>query len=280
MGWKKRVDNLLRRLKLDPLIYYWAFLKDWRSNACAIRRFRALHPEVCLPPAILRFDVYGSTEPEGYYRAARSCAELIDASIAQHFPEGAVRIFEWGCGPGRVIGELARLDTQRRYWLSGSDYVKRSVEWAKSAYPCINFIKNQLHPPLAVADETVDFAYAISVFTHLSHESHQRWLAELRRILRPGGVLLLTTHGERYTHLLTSEEKTRFRDGQLVTFASSRDGSQMYSAFHSPKFMERFLSGMEIVSFSLGGLGGQDLWTVRRRVEDTGAAIEQRFAKA
>jgi hypothetical protein len=43
-----------------------------------------------------------------------------------------------------------------------------------------------------------DCIYAISVFTHLSAELQDLWMKELRRIVRPGGHLLITTHGESF----------------------------------------------------------------------------------
>jgi SAM-dependent methyltransferase len=36
----------------------------------------------------------------------------------------------------------------------------------------------------------------ISVFTHLPRDYQDAWLAELRRVTRPGGVVIATVHGE------------------------------------------------------------------------------------
>jgi hypothetical protein len=38
--------------------------------------------------------------------------------------------------------------------------------------------------------------YAISVLTHLDESMQIRWLEDWRRIVRPGGVALVTYHGE------------------------------------------------------------------------------------
>jgi ubiquinone/menaquinone biosynthesis C-methylase UbiE len=38
--------------------------------------------------------------------------------------------------------------------------------------------------------------YGISVFTHLSAPWELKWLEELHRVLKPGGVILMTVHGQ------------------------------------------------------------------------------------
>ena len=45
-------------------------------------------------------------------------------------------------------------------------------------------------------DDSFDVVYACSVFSHLPETLHLLWLAEIRRVLRPGGVLVATTLSE------------------------------------------------------------------------------------
>jgi len=54
-------------------------------------------------------------------------------------------------------------------------------------------------PPLPFPDNSFDLIYAVSVFTHLSEEHQRTWLPELRRVLRPGGRLLLVDIGGEQT---------------------------------------------------------------------------------
>jgi ubiquinone/menaquinone biosynthesis C-methylase UbiE len=257
---------MLKSLGLYAPIYYWVFLKDLWRNRRINKQFHAATAGVKLPPPLLRFDVHGTSNARTYHESGLQNAKTIHEIIHRHFPAGPVRVLEWGCGPGRILSHLAHLDDERRYRLTGTDYVKSSVAWARKAYPEIRFEVNQLAPPLLLADASQDFVYAISVFTHLSERAHSDWLAEILRVLCPGGIFLLTTHGEAYAHLLTTaHEKERFAAGELVTFAGPRDGSQMYCALHSAAFMQRFLAQTDILSHEPRRFGDQDVWIVRRR---------------
>ena len=48
---------------------------------------------------------------------------------------------------------------------------------------------------LPFEDESFDLVYSVSVFSHLDEALGDQWLRELRRVLRAGGVALLTVHG-------------------------------------------------------------------------------------
>ena len=54
---------------------------------------------------------------------------------------------------------------------------------------------NQVNPqgPFSHADNMFDLVYAYSVFSHLSESVHIKWLREIRRVLKLGGVFVGTT---------------------------------------------------------------------------------------
>lgn len=66
----------------------------------------------------------------------------------------------------------------------------------REAIPGIEFYRNELHPPLAFAEDgAFDFIFAASVFTHIPLETQSLWISEMRRILKPGGILLCDVLG-------------------------------------------------------------------------------------
>jgi phytanoyl-CoA hydroxylase len=62
--------------------------------------------------------------------------------------------------------------------------------------------------PTPFESNSFDLIYAYSVFSHLSESTHLDWIREFRRILRPGGVVVLTTQARRF---ITWTESLRAR---------------------------------------------------------------------
>ena len=110
--------------------------------------------------------------------------------------------------------------------------------------------------------------YALSVFTHLTEELQRAWRDELRRVLRPGGRLLLTTHGRSYLPRLDSDERNRFEEGELVVRWSDLPGSNLCSAYHPEAYVRSTLAdGFELLTIDPEGARGnptQDVVVLRR----------------
>jgi 2-polyprenyl-3-methyl-5-hydroxy-6-metoxy-1,4-benzoquinol methylase len=79
--------------------------------------------------------------------------------------------------------------------IAGSDIDADAIEWCRQHLNFATFTLNREIPPSDYGADTFDFIYAISVFSHLEEEYQFRWLAELQRIAKPGGILLLTING-------------------------------------------------------------------------------------
>lgn len=104
------------------------------------------------------------------------------------------------------------------------------------------FLNQHINPPLAVGKHTFDLIYGISILTHLSESAHFKWVEEFKRILKPSGILFLTTQGNSFKNKLTSEEKNEFDKGKLIIRDSVREGHRTFSSFHPKSFMEKIIS--------------------------------------
>jgi len=127
------------------------------------------------------------------------------------------RVLDFGCASGRVLRHLLCQGPPLDLW--GCDINARHVEWLR------RFLGRRLRPvPITVVphlpleDDSCALAIGFSVFTHID-EMELAWLAELRRVLRPGGVAYLTLHTDYTWERLTDGVPVReaLRDMFCVT---------------------------------------------------------------
>ena len=92
------------------------------------------------------------------------------------------------------------------------------------------------------------------------------WMEEFSRVLKPGGILFLTTQGNSFKCKLTEIEKKEFEKGNLIIRDSVREGHRTYSSFHPNPFMEKLFQSFEILKHisSENELYIQDTWIVRK----------------
>jgi SAM-dependent methyltransferase len=109
--------------------------------------------------------------------------------------KGAANVFELGCASGRVLRHFACQEPGLTIW--AADIQLRHVEWIRNFLPRkIHVFQNTVLPQLPLECNSQKVVYAFSVFTHID-DFELGWLAELRRILLPGGMAYLTIHSER-----------------------------------------------------------------------------------
>lgn len=109
---------------------------------------------------------------------------------------GFFSILDFGCGRGRHSKHLCSLATQAK--LYGCDIDNIALGEAQRQCPRAEFSSIGVLPPLDYDDGQFDLIFSFAVFTQLSETGHQAWLKELARILKPGGVMIHTTHSYEY----------------------------------------------------------------------------------
>ncbi len=195
--------------------------------------------------------------------AARSIRQILRANGRAIEDFGA--ILDFGCGVGRVIRQWATLSGPT---LHGTDYNPSLVAWCRRRLPFAQFTVNALDRPLAASPESYDFIYCLSVFTHLSEPLQRFWMQDLHRVLKPGGYLLITTHGDHYLPMLAPDEQAQYQSGRAVVQKASREGSNDCAAFHPEPYVRAVLArGFEVVAMiPEGALGNpsQDLYLLRK----------------
>lgn len=148
-----------------------------------------------LPDPERRFRVIGNREPRGFldtgatdfHRLNAVARRLTGKTLWQH-----ESVLDWGVGCGRLARHFPG---DRASTLTGCDIDHDNVAWCAEHLPG-RFVASSLAPPLPFADSSFDLVYGVSVFTHLKEPLQDRWLEELRRVVRPGGLVLTTVHGE------------------------------------------------------------------------------------
>jgi SAM-dependent methyltransferase len=101
------------------------------------------------------------------------------------------RALDLGCGAGDFTALLAAAGARP----VGVDVAEAAVARARSRHPGLDFRLTPIDGPLEFEDNLFDLVWASEVIEHVADTG--RWLSEVRRVLSPGGRLLLTTpaHG-------------------------------------------------------------------------------------
>lgn len=101
-------------------------------------------------------------------------------------------VLDFGCGCGRMTRYLNMMENTQAY---GVDINPDLVAWCQKNLAKVRTTRNRQQPPMDCAPASIDIAYSLSIFTHLPEDRIQEWLTDVARVLRPGGVFIVTTHG-------------------------------------------------------------------------------------
>jgi SAM-dependent methyltransferase len=248
---KRRILRLFQRVGLiGP-----AFRTYERLVALGPQRVRPTDG-VSLPPRRLMVRVAGTADADWFLRSGRAGYDAIAAHVTL---AGIESVLDFGCGCGRVT----RYFREHAGEVAGSDVNREAVKWCRANLPFGKFELNGLAPPLVFDDASFDLVYALSVFTHLTADLQLAWRDELHRVLRPGGRLLVTTHGHSYLPRLDDHERACFERGELVVRWGEVAGSNLCSAYHpEPYLRDTFADGFTFLELEPEGARGnptQDL---------------------
>ena len=154
------------------------------------------------------------TDPGTFNSYARNYDKVVEAAIGasgesvEFFAELRVRlardaissqvprsILDFGCGIGNTVRLLARAFPKTV--VTGVDPSQEIIEVARErsstdARRCRFVVQEETHLPFP--DESFDVGFTSNVLHHIPRRDHLSWIRELRRVIRPNGMILLFEH--------------------------------------------------------------------------------------
>ena len=246
----------------DKFRFEWMKIKNKKVNSS----FLSDYPDVVLPPDYMMYESFQLDYSRYYVNGKKTTQWLLDL-VRPHRTLNNIDILDWGCGPARLIRHLPQLVEEARS-ITGTDYNSETIQWCQDHLSGISFTRNKLMPPLPFENGSFDLVYGISIFTHLSQNAHDDWLRELHRVLRHGGVLFLTLHGEVFLDKLEKAEQNTFEKNHLVVRGQVKEGHRTFIAFHPPEFVKLWTSDFTLLKHIPGkienGNPAQDVWILKK----------------
>ena len=217
---------------------------------------------VPLPPARLRARVGLNSSRREFLEIGGNAAGDILGAVAEAggLARESDRWLDFGCGSGRVARHLIGASGSRR--LTGVDVDRGAIAWCSRHLPG-DFRAIGPKPPLSDLPGSYDRICAVSVLTHMDEPAQRVWIAELRRLLRVGGLLIVTTHSPDLTWTrpdLTDAQRRDLSDAGFL-FAPAAGPFNDSSTFQSEEYLRRaWAPALSLRLFRRFGLGGyQDL---------------------
>lgn len=240
-----------------------------------------------MPPTGVHLMGRGMIEQTGgAYYYADMVAELLAAGGQEFGPDA--QGLDFSCSSGRVVRALHAAHPAARW--HGCDPNAGAIEWAQASIPGVNFFVSNTAPPLPFEACVLDVVLGISVWSHFSGPAALDWLAEMHRVIRPGGHLILTTHGLNscvwFSHYRDPAIESRLGNRWIYETAERLqcDGHCFWSvfgaegddgviaddwglAFFTPEWLlENVTPSWSLTTYKVGRAdGNQDAFALRRR---------------
>ena len=124
-------------------------------------------------------------------------------------------LLEVGCGEGRGIDWLLPGVTS----YTAIDKIAPVIDALKQKYPSARFISGNIPPLSAFADNQFDSVISFQVIEHIQDD--HLFIKEIHRVLKPGGVALITTPNRPYSLSRNPWHIREYTAQELTTLAKS-----------------------------------------------------------
>ncbi len=207
-----------------------------------------------------------------YFRAIsfRSFGDYWRLINKHHSDKKIARLLDWGCGCARITTMIKDLTDIPE--IHGCDIDEEAINYCSDNFQGIDFNVIPLNPPTSYQDEHFDVIISNSVLTHLTEETQIAWLCEMKRILKPQGLLIASVHGEHATYLCFPDEHMKLMRrgiydtirGDLLKGIAPDDYYR--ETFQSRKYtMETYSKYFDVLEYvEQGSLAYQDIVVMKK----------------
>jgi ubiquinone biosynthesis O-methyltransferase len=134
---------------------------------------------------------------------------VIRNAIISHYPNSVfkrINILDFGCGTGWLSNKLSEFGK-----VTGVDYSVKSIETAKKQFPAIDFTimditSNEIN---TLGKASFDLIVSSEVIEHVTN--HQLFINQISFLLKPGGILVITTPNGRWQNSYFTNEMLAFK---------------------------------------------------------------------
>lgn len=168
-----------------------------------------------------------------YYTSAKA-HHILDVLQRQFGNTKKLQVLDVGCGVGKTDGFLS----PELGKLTGVDVSSVSIEKARHQNPQVDY---ELYDGknLPFANATFDAAFLICVLHHVFPAERNALLQDVRRVLKPGGVLLVFEHNPFNPLTRLAVARCEFdRDARLLFRKSS---ARLLREINTPVFEQRYI---------------------------------------
>ena len=221
-----------------------------------------------LPDDILLHLVVHSVDPKSFLEEGKAGVEMIKSILVQNGLDllSMKNILDFGVGCGRIFRWWQEYSNNIKFW--GCDINPSFVNLCIFNLDFGNFSFNDLQPPSHYNSSQFDLVYLFSVFTHLTIETQKKWLNEFSRILIPGGMLLVSVHGDFHANNLPKESLEVYRKNGYYVLTKNAEGENLCASYQNEEFCKKIFSeNFKILNYYTGAFrtcGNQDLYVLRK----------------
>jgi ubiquinone/menaquinone biosynthesis C-methylase UbiE len=148
------------------------------------------------------------------------------------------RLLDVACGTGRTLGQIAEaLPALKLYGIDLSPYYVQEARDTLDHVPDVSLVADNAEV-MPFADELFDVVTSVYLFHELPRNARRRVLAEMFRVLRPGGLVVI-------------EDSAQYAESQEIAFFLERFPEDFHEPFFQDYLRDDLSAALEEVGFEV-----------------------------